>query len=50
MQTEKHAIKVDKDIVPTPLTEREEPALTVGADYFVCFGNNIVYPCTLLEL
>jgi hypothetical protein len=29
---------------------RKKPALTVGADYYVCFGNNIAYPCTLIEI
>ena len=50
MLSEKHAIKIDKDITPIPVTKRKEPPLNVGADYYVCFGNNIVYPCTLLEI
>jgi hypothetical protein len=50
MQPGKNAIKVEKDIAPIPLTERKEPTLTVGADYYVCFGNNIAYPCTLTEI
>jgi hypothetical protein len=45
-----NAIRVDKSIAPTPSTIRNEPALTVGANYYVCFGNNIAYPCTLIEI
>ena len=47
---EKHIIKVDKEITPIHYTKRKEPVLKVGGDYFVCFGNNIVYPCTLDEI
>ena len=45
-----NVVKVDKSIAPTPSGIRKEPALTVGADYYVCFGNNIAYPCTLIEI
>ena len=45
-----NAIKVDKSIAPTPSTVRKEPALTLGGNYYVCFGNNIAYPCTLIEI
>jgi len=45
-----NAIKVDKSISPTPSTVRKEPVLAVGADYYVSFGNNIAYPCTLIEI
>lgn len=44
---EKHIIKVDKGITPVHYTKRKEPVLKVGETYYVCFGNNIVYPCTL---
>ena len=45
-----NVVRVDKSISPTPSTVRKEPTLTVGADYYVCFGNNIAYPCTLIEI
>jgi hypothetical protein len=47
---EKHLIKVDDKITPIHYTKRKEPVLKVGADYYVCFGNNIVYPCILNEI
>jgi len=50
MLREENVVKVDKSITPTPSTVRKEPALTVGADYYVCFGNNLAYPCTLIEI
>jgi hypothetical protein len=50
MITEKHIIKVDKEITPIHYTQRAEPELKVGEDYYVCFGNNIAYPCTLKEI
>ena len=50
MAGEKHIIKVDKEITPVHYTKRKEPTLKPGADYYVCFGNNIVYPCTLDEV
>ena len=50
MITEKHIIKVDKDITPIHYTKRTEPELKIGEDYWVCFGNNIAYPCTLKEI
>ena len=50
MTSEKHIIKVDKEITPIHYTKRTEPELIVGADYYVCFGNNIAYPCTLKEI
>ena len=50
MLSDKHAITVDKNITPIPFTKRTAPALNVGADYYVCFGNNRVYPCTLIEI
>jgi len=50
MLTEKHAIRVDKNITPVHFSKRTEPALTVGAEYYVCFGNNVAYPCTLIEI
>ncbi len=50
MLSDKHAIKVDERITPIPFIKRTEPALNIGADYYVCFGNNVVYPCTLIEI
>lgn len=50
MTSEKNIIKVDKEITPIHYTKRKEPVLQVGADYYVCFGNNIVYPCILNEI
>ena len=50
MASEKHIIRVDKEITPIHYSKRTEPLLQPGADYYVCFGNNIVYPCTLNEI
>jgi hypothetical protein len=50
MTSEKHIIKVDKEITPLHYSKRSEPELQVGADYYVCFGNNIAYPCTLTKI
>ena len=50
MISEKHLIRVDKKIAPVHYTQRKEPMLRVGDDYYVCFGNNIVYPCKLNEI
>lgn len=50
MTSERHIIKVDIEITPIHYTKRTEPVLTPGADYYVCFGNNIAYPCTLKEI
>jgi hypothetical protein len=50
MTSERHVIKVDKEITPIHYTKRTEPELKIGADYFVCFGNNVAYPCTLKEI
>jgi len=50
MTSERHIIKVDKEITPIHYTKRTEPELQIGADYYVCFGNNIAYPCTLKEI
>ena len=50
MIREKNIIKVDKEITPIHYSKRTEPVLQVGSDYYVCFGNNIVYPCTLNEI
>ena len=50
MSSERHVIKVDKEITPIHYTKRTEPELKIGADYFVCFGNNIAFPCTLKEI
>jgi hypothetical protein len=47
---EKHIIKVDQEITPLHYLKRTEPVLEVGADYYVCFGNNIAYPCTLTKI
>ena len=50
MTGEKHIIKVDQEITPVDYTKRTEPVLQVGQDYYVCFGNNIVYPCRLNKI
>ena len=50
MVGEKHIIKVDEKITPIHYSKRTEPELQVGANYYVCFGNNIVYPCTLTKI
>ena len=50
MISDKNVIKVEKEITPVHYSKRKEPVLTVGADYYVCFGNNVVYPCTLKEI
>jgi hypothetical protein len=50
MTSEKHVIKVDKEITPIHYTKRTEPELKVGSDYYVCFGNNVAFPCTLKEI
>ena len=33
-----------------PIDERTIPELIVGKDYYVCFGNNVVHQCKLLEI
>ena len=50
MTSERHVIKVDKEITPIHYTKRTEPELRVGGDYFVCFGNNVAFPCTIKEI
>ena len=50
MISEKHIIKVDQEITPIHYTKRTEPELKIGADYYVCFGNNVAFPCTLKEI
>ena len=50
MISDKHIIKVDKEITPIHYSKRKEPELQVGKDYYVCFGNNVVYPCTIKEI
>jgi hypothetical protein len=50
MLSGRHLIKVNEQINPVHYTKRTEPALTIGHEYYVCFGNNIVYPCTLNEI
>ena len=50
MANEKHLIKVDEKIIPIHYTKRREPPLKPGQDYYVCFGNNMVYPCILNEI
>jgi hypothetical protein len=42
--------KVDSSIKPLPFKKKKEPVLIIGNDYYVSFGNNYVYPCTLLEV
>ena len=50
MTGEKHILKVGQEITPIDYTKRTEPVLRVGEDYYVCFGNNIVYPCRLNKI
>jgi len=50
MATARHLIKVSEQISPVHYTKRMEPALTIGQEYYVCFGNNMVYPCILNEI
>ena len=50
MVSTRHLIKVDEQINPVHYTKRTEPVLTIGEEYYVCFGNNVVYPCTLDEI
>jgi hypothetical protein len=46
----RHLIKVNDQINPVHYANRTEPALKVGEEYYVCFGNNVVYPCILNEI
>ena len=46
----KGRIKVDKKIQTLIRSKRKAPELNIGYDYFVCFHNNNVYPCTLIEI
>ena len=50
MISERQIIRVDKEVTPIHYTKRTEPELKIGADYYVCFGNNIAYPCVLKEI
>ena len=50
MVSDKNVIKVEKEIIPLHYSKRTEPILKIGEDYYVCFGNNIVYPCTLNKI
>jgi hypothetical protein len=50
MISERNIIKVEKEITPIHYSKRKEPTLKIGADYYVCFGNNIAYPCTLNKI
>ena len=50
MTSERNVIKVDKEITPIHYTKRTEPELIVGGDYYVSFGNNIAFPCTIKEI
>lgn len=50
MNGEKHIIRVGPEITPIDYTKRTAPVLQVGEDYYVCFGNNIVYPCRLNKI
>ena len=50
MISDKQIIKVDKEITPVHYTKRTEPKLEIGEDYYVCFGNNIAYPCRLKKI
>ena len=50
MINDKRIIRVDKKITPIPYTIRTVPRLEIGEDYYVCFGNNIAYPCILKNI
>ena len=50
MNGEKHIIRVGPEITPIDYAIRTAPVLQVGEDYYVCFGNNIVYPCRLNKI
>ena len=50
MKSLKGKIKVDAKIKPLPFKKRKAPEPHIGDEYFVSFGNNNVYPCTLLEI
>lgn len=41
---------VDNSIKPLPFKNRKAPQLIIGQDYYVSFGNNNAYPCTLLNV
>jgi len=43
-------IKVKSSVKPLPIKERRKANLSIGSLYFVCFGNNNVYPCSLKSI
>lgn len=43
-------IKVSNEIKPLPLKARKTPKLIIGGNYYVSFGTNNAYPCTLVEI
>lgn len=45
-----YKVRVDKKVKPIHFKKRNIPALVVGGQYFVSFGCNDTYPCTLAEI
>lgn len=45
----KKKIKVDKSVTPIHFSKRKQFEIEVLGNYFVSFGNNDAYPCTVLE-
>ncbi len=43
-------VKVDESVQPLLKRDRKPPELKIGSIYFVSFGSNIAYPCTLKEI
>lgn len=43
-------IKVDRRIKPLKISERIQPPLFVGSNYYVSFMNNNAYPCSIIEI
>lgn len=43
-------IKVNDNIKPLPVGKRLTPKIELGQNYYVCFGLNNAYPCTVIEI
>lgn len=43
-------VKVDESVQPLFKKDRKAPELNIGNNYFVSFGTNNAYPCTLKEI
>ena len=43
-------IKVVKKFKPLAIKDRKPPELIEGNNYYISFGSNNAYPCTLLEV